>query len=258
MKQIVIKNVWLNKLTHNIKLKSHTKIMYLSENTVSIPFQVGEWLPEHTHTLDTFSGSTISQASLRENAKTHSHTGDIFNCQSVRFSRKCQNTLTAWTHFQRALSASPVQQKMPGHTHSLDTFSESTCQSVQFGRKSQDTLTTWTHFHRALSASSVWQEIPGHSHTGHIFREHCQPVQLDRKFQDTLTSWTHFQRALSASPVWHKMPEHTHSLETFSESTVRQSSLAENVRTHSQPWNIFREHHQQVQFGRKFQNTLTA
>src|SRR6266571_4698400 len=124
---------------------------------------------------------------------------------------------------------------MPGHTYTLDTFSEST-----------------------VSQSSLAENARTHSHPGHILREHCQPVQFGIKSQDTLTAWTHFERALSASPVWQKIPGHTHSLDTFSESTVSQSSLAENARTHSQAGHIFREHCQPVQFGRKSQNTLTS
>jgi len=235
-------------------------------------------MPGHTHSLDTFSESTVSQSSLAANAWTHSPPGHIFreHCQPVQFGRKCLDTLTIWTHFQRALSASQVWWKMPGHTHSLGTFAQSTvsqsslvgnathsqpghifrvhCQPVQFGGKCH-TLTAWTHFHRAMSASPVWQEMPGHTHSldtfsestvshwqsslaahawthsqsGHIFREHCQPVQFGRKYHDTLTAWAHFQRALSASPVCQEMPRHTHRLDTFSESTVNQSSLAANV-----------------------------
>jgi len=259
-----------------------------------------------THNLDIFSESTVSQSSLAGNAWTHSHSGHIFrqhcqpvqlaanawthsqpghicreHCQPIQFGSKCLDTLTYWTHFQRALSASPV------------------------GSKCLDTLTAWTHLQRALSASPVWQETPGHTHSldtfsestvsrsslagnawthsqpGHIFGEHCQPVQFGSKCQDTLTCWTHlqralsaspvgrtcldtlthwthFQRALSASPVWQEMPRHTHSLHRFSESTVSQSSLAGNARKHSHSGHIFREHCQPVQFGMKCLDTLTA
>jgi len=267
---------------------------------------VWQEMPGHTHTLDTFWESTVSQSTLAENARPHSQPGHILreHCQPVQFERKCQATLTAWTHFERALSASPLWQKMPGHTHTLDTFWESTvsqstlkgnarphsppehilrehCQPVHFGRKYQATLTYWTHFERALSASPLWQKMPGHTHSldtfwestvsqsslkgnarpysppGHILRKHCQPVQFGRKCQATLTFWTHFERALSASPLWKKLPGHTHSLDTFWESTVSQSTLAENARPHSHPGHILREHCHPVHFGRKCQATLT-
>ena len=218
---------------------------------------VWQQMPGHTHILGTFPESTVSQSSLAANAWTHSHSGHMFreHCQPVQFGRKCLDTLTAWTHFQRAMSASPVWQEMKGNTHILDTFWESNV--------SQSSL-----------AANAWT----HSHSGHIFREHCQPVQFDqkcldtlthwthfqralsascRKCQDTLTAWTHFQRALSASPVWQKMPEHTHILDTFSESTISQSSLAGNARTHSPSGHIFREHCQPIQFGRENARTHT-
>jgi len=240
-------------------------------------------MPGHTHILDTFWESTVSQSTLAENARPHSLSGHILreHCQPVHFERNCQATLTAWTHFERALSASPVWQEMPGHTHPLDTFWETTVsqstlagntrphsqpehilrdhgQPVHFGRKYQATLTAWTHLERPQSDSPVWQgNARPHSHPGHILREHCQPVQFDRKCQATLTNWTHFERALSASPVWKEMPGHTHLLDTFWESTVSQSTLAENTRPHSHPGHILREHCQPVQFGRKCQATLT-
>jgi len=198
---------------------------------------VGQKLPEHTHMLIAFSESTVSQSSLTENARTHSQTGHIFreHCQPVQIARKCQDTLTAWTHFQRALSASLVWQEMLGHTHSLDTFSKST-----------------------VSQSRLPGNARTHSQPGHILREHCQPVQIARKCWDTLTPWTHFQRALLASPDCQEMLGHTHSLDTFSESTVSQSSWTEHARTHSHSGHILREHCQPVQIGRKCQDTLTC
>jgi len=178
-------------------------------------------MPGHTHILDTFSESTVSQSSFAENARTHSHSGQIFreHCQPVQFGQDCQDTLTTWTHFQRAPPVSPDWQEMPGHTYTLDTFSEST-----------------------VSQSSLTENSRTHSQPGHIFREHYQPVHFGRKCQDTLTAWIHFQRALSASPVWQEMPIHTHTLNTFSKSTVSYSSLAGNARIHSQSAHIFREH----------------
>jgi len=151
-------------------------------------------MPGHIHFLDTFSESTVSQSSLARNARPHSQSGHILreHCQPVQFERKCQATLTVWTHFERALSASPVWQEMPGHTYFLYTFSEST-----------------------VSQSSLTENARPHSQTGHIFREHCKPVHVGRKCQATLTYWTHFERALSASPVWQEMPGHTHILDTF-------------------------------------------
>jgi len=92
---------------------------------------------QNTHLLDTFWEGTVSQGSLAGNAKTHSQAWHILQglCQSVQFSkkfqntltcwthlrgsyqpvhfgRKFQNTLTYWTHWERALSASPVWQKI--------------------------------------------------------------------------------------------------------------------------------------------------
>jgi len=217
-------------------------------------------MPGHTHFLDTFWKSTVSK---------------------VQFGRKCQVTLTSWTHFETALSAkssfagnarshshtghilrehcqqSPVLQEMLGHTHSLDTFWESTVSTVQFGRKCQATLTYWTHFERAPSAKSSFAgNARSHSQPGHILREHCKQ-----------------------SPVLQEMPGHTHSLDTFWESTV---SKVQFGRSHLQPGHILREHCQQspvwqempghthslgtfsestvskVQFGRKCQVTLTS
>ena len=259
-------------------------------------------MPGHTHSLDTFSESTVSQSRFAGNARTHSQPGHIFreHCQLVQIGRKCQVTLTPWTHIQRALSASPDRQEM---THSLDTFSESTvsqsrfaenarthshsghifrehCQPVQIGRKCQDTHILDTFSESTVSQSRLAGNVRKHLQTGHIFREHCQPVQIGRKcqvtltywthfqrphcqpvqigrkYQNTLTAWTHFQRALSASPDWQEMPGHTHSLDTFSESTVSQSRLAGNARTHSQPGHIFREHCQPVQIGVRHTHTL--
>jgi len=191
-------------------------------------------MPGHTHSLDTFSESTVSQSTLPGHARTHSHTGHIFreHCQPVQLGRKCPHS-------------------QPGHI-----FKEQ-CQPVQISRKCQ------THMLNTFSESTVSQSgwaghARTHSQPGHIFIEHYQPVQLGRKCQDTLTAWTHFQRALSASPVGQEMPGHTHMLDTFSESTVSQSSWAGNARTHSHAGHIFREHCQPVQIARKCWNTLTA
>ena len=62
---------------------------------------VWQEIPGHTHNLDTFLESTVSQSHWVENARTHSHPGHIFreHCQPVQFRRKCQDTLTFWTNF---------------------------------------------------------------------------------------------------------------------------------------------------------------
>jgi len=146
---------------------------------------------------------------------------------------------------------------MSGNTYKLDIFSESTVsQSRLAGNARSHSHTGHIFKDHTVSQSRLAGNARSYSHTGHIFREHCQPVQIGRKYQNTLTAWTHFQRALSASPDWQEMPGHTHSLDTFSESTVSQSRLAGNARTHSQPGHIFREHCQPVQIGVRHTHTL--
>jgi len=243
----VAENAWTHSPTGHISREHCQPVQFGSKCLDTLTFwthvqralsasPVWQEMPGHTHILDTCSESNVSQSSLAGNARKHSHTGHILReqCQPVRFGSKCLDTLTFWTHFQRALSASPIWQQMPGPTHPLDTFSEST-----------------------VSQSSLTRNAWTHSPPGHIFREHCQPVQFGSKCLDTLTSWTHFERALSASPVREEMPRHTHMLDTFSESTVSQSSLAANAWTHSPPGHILREHCQPVQFRRKCLDTLT-
>jgi len=158
----------------------------------------------------------------------HTHSLDTFWEGTVRKVQFSHITLTYWTHFESALSANPLWQKMPHHTHFLDTFWESTVSKVQLGRKCQVTLTYWTHFES--QQSPVWQAMPCHTHI------------LD-------TFWE--------STVFQEMPGHTHSLDTFWKGTVRQSSLAGNSRSHSQPGHILRGHCQPVLFGKKYHITLT-
>jgi len=163
-------------------------------------------MPGHTHILDTFSKSTVSQSSLAGNARTHSQPGHIFreHCQPVQFGRKCQNTLTHLTHFQRALSANSVWQKMPGHTHNLDTFSKSTVSQSSWQKMPGHTHILDKFRESTVSQSSLAENAWTHSPTWQISREHCQPVWFGRKCLKTLTSWTNFQRALLASTVWQK------------------------------------------------------
>jgi len=147
--------------------------------------------PEYTHILDTFSEGASS---------------------AMQLARRCQNTLTNWTHFQkgphqpsslpedarthshtghifrRGLISHPACQKMPEHTHMLDTFSEGASSAMQLARRRR------------------------HSLSGHIFR-----------------------RSLISHPACQNMPEHTHSLDTFS---YQPFSLPEDARTHSLPGHI--------------------
>jgi len=258
--------------------------MYFSENTVGDPFEqkiltfwthferalsaslVWQAMPGHTHILDTFWEITVSQSSLAGNARTHSLPGHILrgHCQPVQFGRKCQVTLTYWTHFEISTVSQSVWQAMPGHTHSLDTFWKSTVSQSslagnarshshtghilrlallvnQFDRQCQDTLTPWTHFERALSGSLAGNAM-SHSQPGDILREKCQAVLFGRKSHITLTSWTHFESALSANPLWQEISHHAYRLDTFWESSVSWSSLTENARSHSLPGHILREH----------------
>jgi len=148
-------------------------------------------MPEHTHSLDTFSGAS-SAIHLPEHARTHSLPGHIFRrglishsaCQehthfldtfskgvssTIQLGRRCQNTLTLWTHFdkeplqpsslpedarthshsghifRRSLISHPAWQKMPEHTHFLDTFLEGASSAIQLAR-TQSPLTVWIHF----------------------------------------------------------------------------------------------------------------
>jgi len=181
-------------------------------------------MPGHTYSLDTFWESTVSK---------------------VQFGRKCHVTLTPWTHFERALLVKPslagnarshslpghilrehcqqcpVWQEMPGHTHFLDTFWESTVSKVQFDRKCHSHPGHILREH--CKQSPVFQEMPGHTHILDTFWESTvSKVQFGRKCQVTLTFWTHFERALLAK-----------------------SSFAGNARSHSQPGYILREHCQQ-------------
>ena len=144
-------------------------------------------MPDHTHSLDTFWESTVSHSSLAGNARSHSPPGQFLrqHCQLVhsenarscsrsgqralsasQFSRKCQVTLTFWTHFDRALSTSPVWQVMPCHSHTRHILREHH-QTVQFGRKCHITLTSWTHT-QAVS-HPVWQAMPDHTHILNTF-----------------------------------------------------------------------------------------
>jgi len=206
----------------NIKFREHTTyIMYLSGNIVSdtsgqktLTFwthferalsasPVWQEMPGHTHILDTLWESTVSQSSLTGNARSHSHTGHILreHCQPVQFGKKCQVTLTRWAHLERALSASPVWQEMPGHTHPLDTFWESTVSQASLAENARSHLQTGHIWENTDSQSTLIGNARSHLQTAHILREHCQPVQFDSKCQVKLTSWTHCERALLASPV---------------------------------------------------------
>jgi len=148
---------------------------------------------------------------------------------------------THFLDFVRALLATPIWQEMQGHTHSLDTLSATS---------GWQEMPVYTHrldifWKSTVSHSSLTGNARSHSHhPGHILRKHYQPLQFDRKCQAPLTHWRHFERALrlSASSVWQEMPRHTHFLDTFWESTVRQSSLTGNARTHSLSGHIVREH----------------
>jgi len=91
-----------------------------------ISHPVCQKMPEHTHSLDTFSEKG-SSASLPEDARTHLLPGHIF---------------------RRGLLSNSACQKMPEHTHSLDTFSEEVLSAIQLVRICQNTLTPWTHFQK--------------------------------------------------------------------------------------------------------------
>jgi len=154
--------------------------------------------PEHTHSLETFSEEAL---------------------WAIHLAKRSQNTLTAWTHFQkqpdrpcslpekarthslsghifrRSLMGQQACQKKPEHTHSLETFSEEASWAIHLARRSQNTLTAWTHFQKQPDRPcSSPEEARTQSPPGHIFR-----------------------RSLMSHAAFQKKPEHTHSLDIFSE-----------------------------------------
>jgi len=241
-------------------------------------------MPGHTHSLDTFWESIVrfgrkcqvtltywthferallAKSSFTKNARSHSLPGHILRestVNKVQFGRKCQATLTYWTHFGRALLQSPVLQEMPGHTHSLDTFWESTISKVQFCRRSHShtghilrehcqqspvwqvmPLTVWTHFERALSAkSSLVGNARSHSHTGHILREHSKQSPVFAGNARSHSQPGHILRELcKQSPVLQEMPGYSHSLDTFWESTVSKVQFGRKCQVTLTPWTHF-------------------
>jgi len=196
--------------------------------------------PEHTHSLDTFSGA-LSACSLPEEARTHSHPGHIF---------------------RRSLISYAACQKKPEHTHNLDTFSGASS-AMQLARRSKNALTSWTHFQKEPhQPCSLPEEARTHSQPGHIFRRSqishaaCQKkpehthildtfseealsaMQLGRRSKNTLTLWTHFQKK-SHQPC--SLPEATLTLWThFQKEPHQPCSLPEEARTHSLSGHIFR------------------
>ena len=143
------------------------------------------------------------------------------NPSDIRLTKKGQNTLTAWTHFQKKPISHTACQMKPEHTHILDTFSEKASLAMQLGRRSQNTLISWTHFQRvshqlcslaeearthsspghifreSLISYAAWQKKPEHTHFLHRFSERASSVmQLGRRSQNTLTYWTHFQSVM--------------------------------------------------------------
>jgi len=253
-------------------------------------------MPEHTHKLDMFSKGASSAIQLARRCQ-NTHSLDTFSeetISAIQLVRTCQNTLTIWTHFQkephqpsslaedarthshpghifrRGLISHPAGQKMPEHTHILDTFSEGASSDIQLGQRWQNTLTPWAHFQKGPhQTSSLPEDARTHSQTGHIFRrslishpacrkmpEHTHAldtfsegassaIQLARRCQKALTPWTHFRRGLTSHPAWQKMPEHTHSLDTCSEEASSDIQLARRCQNTLTYWTHFqKEPHQ--------------
>jgi len=123
-------------------------------------------MPEHTHSLDTFSEGASSAIQLARRSQKALTLWTHFQEKpsAIQLARRCQNTLTNWTHFLISHSAC---QKMPEHTHSLDTF--------------QNTL------------SVIWPvKVKIHSQTKPIFKA---PYVTLRPFQQSwniLTFWNYY------------------------------------------------------------------
>jgi len=199
-----------------------------------ISYSACQKTPEDTHILDTFSD----------------------DLSAIQLARRCQSTLTNWTHFQNhfqepyQLSSLPEyartcsqtghifrkQSSLPEHarTHSLSghIFRKSLiCYSAC--QKMEETLTLWTHF-----------------------QEPHQPCSLP-VYQNTLTYWTHFQKELISHSACQNRPEHAHKLDTFSEGTSSVIQLARRCQNTLTPWTFSKGASSAIQFAKRCQNALT-
>jgi len=117
------------------KLQTHLHTRYiLRMHLLDSKFQ-------NTYSLNIFWRDSIKYCSLLESVSIHLHSGHIFflkiskhslaeniyclnmrgHCKLVQFNRKCQHTLTSWTHFEAAINQSSITE-MSEYTYKLDTF----------------------------------------------------------------------------------------------------------------------------------------
>jgi len=200
----------------------------------------------------------------------------------MQLAKRSQNTLTAWTHFQKPYRLCSLPEEARTHSLAGHIFRKEAHQACSLPEEAR------THSHpghilrRSLIRHAACQKSE-HTHSLDTFPEETlSGMQLARRSQNILTYWTHFQkkphqqgslpeedrahslaghifrRSLISHTACQKKPEHTHSLDTVSKGALSAIQLARRSQNTLTSWIHFQKEPYQPSSLQECQNTLTA